>query len=106
MLCEDDAYVRDPAAVDFAFAAIEEGLTDIVGSPRHEDYASSPLSDNWPRYPADSREDGTCQMLRSHNTTFTAAREFLLVQRTALPYPSRAVKRRPLCCSSQVMNSG
>ena len=57
VLCEDDAYVRDPAAVDFAFASIEERLTDIVGSPRHEDYASSPLSDNWPRYPTDSREE-------------------------------------------------
>ena len=39
VMCEDDAYVRQPEAVGFAFARIEEGLTDLVGSPRHEDYA-------------------------------------------------------------------
>jgi hypothetical protein len=41
VLCEDDAYVRHPAEVDFAFSRIESGQTDIVGSPRHEDYAGS-----------------------------------------------------------------
>jgi hypothetical protein len=48
MLCEDDAYVRKPEAVDRAFRAITSGAVDIVGSPRHEDYASSPLQE-WPR---------------------------------------------------------
>ena len=38
VLCEDDAYVRTPAAVGEAFARIEDGSTDLVGSPRHEDY--------------------------------------------------------------------
>ena len=38
VLCEDDAYVRRPSAVGLAFEDIERGWTDIVGSPRHEDY--------------------------------------------------------------------
>ena len=38
VLCEDDAYVRTPQAVGDAFTAIRFGATDIVGSPRHEDY--------------------------------------------------------------------
>jgi hypothetical protein len=47
VLCEDDAYVRKPAEVARAFARIEDGELDIIGSPRHEDYASSPLQ-VWP----------------------------------------------------------
>lgn len=47
VLCEDDAYVRHPQAVGAAFSRIESGEVDIVGSPRHEDYASSPLQ-IWP----------------------------------------------------------
>jgi hypothetical protein len=47
VLCEDDAYVRHPKAVDEAFRKVITGHTDIVGSPRHEDYASSPLQ-VWP----------------------------------------------------------
>jgi hypothetical protein len=39
VLCEDDAYVRHPEAVGEAFGDIERGAWDIVGSPRHEDYA-------------------------------------------------------------------
>ncbi len=38
VLCEDDAYVRHPDAVGEAFGRIESGQTDLVGSPRHEDY--------------------------------------------------------------------
>ena len=34
MLCEDDAYVRRPGAVDAAFARIESGECDVIGSPR------------------------------------------------------------------------
>jgi hypothetical protein len=37
--CEDDAYVRKPIMVGVSFVAIEDGKTDIVGTPRHEDYA-------------------------------------------------------------------
>lgn len=56
VLCEDDAYVRCPKAVDASFAQIESGDTDIVGSPRHEDYASSPLME-WGEYtPGDFAE--------------------------------------------------
>jgi glycosyltransferase involved in cell wall biosynthesis len=47
VLCEDDAYVRHPKAVDEAFRKVITGHTDIVGSPRHEDDASSPLQ-VWP----------------------------------------------------------
>ncbi len=39
VLCEDDAYVRRPAAIGRAFHRIERGFVDIIGSPRHEDYA-------------------------------------------------------------------
>lgn len=38
VLCEDDAYVRWPWRVGSMFSRIIEGLTDLVGSPRHEDY--------------------------------------------------------------------
>jgi hypothetical protein len=48
VLCEDDAYVRKPDMVGLSFDMIEQGLTDIVGSPRHEDYAASPLQ-VWPQ---------------------------------------------------------
>ena len=34
MLCEDDAFVRSPAAVGEMFRQIETGATDIVASPR------------------------------------------------------------------------
>ena len=34
MLCEDDAYVRRPGAVDAAFRRVESGETDIVACPR------------------------------------------------------------------------
>jgi hypothetical protein len=37
--CEDDAYVRRSMDVANGFASIESGLYDLVGSPRHEDYA-------------------------------------------------------------------
>lgn len=57
LLCEDDAYVRRPHEIDRAFDALESGRTDIVGSPRHEDYADSPLSDNWPRFPTDDKTE-------------------------------------------------
>ncbi len=39
VLCEDDAYVRKPIMVGVSFVSIEDDKTDIVGSPRHEDYA-------------------------------------------------------------------
>src|SRR5439155_9908952 len=56
VLCEDDAYVRYPEGVNRAFSAIELGRCDIVGSPRHEDYASSPLQ-VWPRVPTDDKAE-------------------------------------------------
>lgn len=56
VLCEDDAYVRKPEAVDAAFLRIESGHTDIVGSPRHEDYESSPLMEWGPYTPGDLAE--------------------------------------------------
>lgn len=34
MLCEEDAFVRDPAKVDESFARIERGEVDVVGCPR------------------------------------------------------------------------
>ena len=34
MLCEDDAFVRRAGPVNFHFAQIEQGLTDVVGCPR------------------------------------------------------------------------
>lgn len=39
VMCEDDAYVRRPDAIGAHFYRIENGVTDLVGSPRHEDYA-------------------------------------------------------------------
>jgi hypothetical protein len=48
VLCEDDAYVRDPEVLRWAFAKLEAESVDIIGSPRHEDYASSPLQ-VWPQ---------------------------------------------------------
>jgi len=48
VLCEDDAYVRKPWAVNSAFRHIEDGLTDIVGSPRQEDYAGQ--FEEWPPF--------------------------------------------------------
>jgi hypothetical protein len=48
VLCEDDAYVRHPVAVGEAFADIESGTFDIVGSPRHEDYAGQTMK--WGTY--------------------------------------------------------
>lgn len=48
VLCEDDAYVRHADDVHVAFVSLEVGRADIIGSPRHEDYASSPLQE-WPR---------------------------------------------------------
>lgn len=56
VLCEDDAYVRRPGAVRAAFERIESGATDLVGSPRHEDYASSPLMEWGPYTPGDLAE--------------------------------------------------
>lgn len=35
MLCEDDAFIRRPGSVDAAFREVEEGRSDIVGSPRY-----------------------------------------------------------------------
>jgi glycosyltransferase involved in cell wall biosynthesis len=49
VLCEDDAYVRHPEAVWAAFTSVERRHVDIVGSPRHEDYAASPLQE-WGPY--------------------------------------------------------
>jgi hypothetical protein len=55
VLCEDDAYVRKPEAVGESFARIVLGLTDIVGSPRHEDYAGQTME--WgPYVPGDLAE--------------------------------------------------
>ena len=55
VLCEDDAYVRHPSAVGEAFRKIEDGQTDLVGSPRHEDYASNWME--WGEYrPGDLAE--------------------------------------------------
>lgn len=34
LLCEDDAFVRDPARIGEAFGRIESGETDVVGCPR------------------------------------------------------------------------
>ncbi len=56
VLCEDDAYVRHPEAVGEAFRSIEEGETDIVGSPRHEDYITSPVQEWGPYTPGDLAE--------------------------------------------------
>jgi hypothetical protein len=56
VLCEDDAYVRKPKAVDDAFRMLTSGQRDIVGSPRHEDYASSPLQE-WPRHLTQDHEE-------------------------------------------------
>lgn len=56
VLCEDDAYVRRPFEVHRAFDAIEVGRLDIVGSPRHEDYASSPLQ-VWPNKMTQDKEE-------------------------------------------------
>jgi len=56
VMCEDDAYVRHPGAVRAAFDRIESGETDIVGSPRHEDYATSPLQEWGPYRAGDLRE--------------------------------------------------
>lgn len=56
VMCEDDAYVRRPAAVAAAFERIEARATDLVGSPRHEDYMTSPLME-WGEYrPGDLAE--------------------------------------------------
>lgn len=55
VLCEDDAYIRHPEAVGEAFADIEEGRFDLVGSPRHEDYFGSFME--WDEYkPGDLAE--------------------------------------------------
>jgi hypothetical protein len=43
VLCEDDAYVRKPIMVGVSFVGIEDGKYDIVGSPRHEDYAGQTM---------------------------------------------------------------
>jgi len=56
VLCEDDAYVRHPKAVDDAFRLMTSGYTDFVGSPRHEDYAGSPLQ-VWPRHLTQSYDE-------------------------------------------------
>lgn len=56
VMCEDDAYVRKPLAVRNAFKIIESGETDIVGSPRHEDYVTSPLQEWGPYTPGDLAE--------------------------------------------------
>jgi hypothetical protein len=56
VLCEDDAYVRRPEAVAAAFARIETGATDLVGSPRHEDYVTSPFQEWGPYTPGDLAE--------------------------------------------------
>lgn len=56
VLCEDDAYVRRPGTVRAAFDRIEAGETDIIGSPRGEDYITSPLADWGPYQPGDLRE--------------------------------------------------
>jgi hypothetical protein len=56
VMCEDDAYVRHPGAVRAAFERIESGATDLVGSPRHEDYATSPLQEWGPYTPGDLAE--------------------------------------------------
>lgn len=56
VLCEDDAYVRHPGAVRAAFDRIEAGATDLVGSPRHEDYVTSPLQEWGPYTPGDLAE--------------------------------------------------
>jgi hypothetical protein len=50
VLCEDDAYVRHPSEVLLAFDKIEVGYADIVGSPRHEDYAGQAME--WGPYVA------------------------------------------------------
>jgi len=52
VLCEDDAYVRTPKAVDGAFRAMTSGSIDIIGSPRYED-ADNDYAE-WPDKP-----DGT-----------------------------------------------
>ena len=56
VLCEDDAYVRRPGSVEAAFARIQNGETDIVGSPRGEDYITSPVADWGPYRPGALRE--------------------------------------------------
>lgn len=55
VLCEDDAYVRKPKYVDWAFESIEIGHVDIIGSPRHEDYFGQ-FMDWGPFDPADQAE--------------------------------------------------
>ena len=56
VMCEDDAYVRHPEKVAWAFGLIESGATDLVGSPRHEDYVTSPLMEWGPYTPGDLAE--------------------------------------------------
>lgn len=48
MLCEDDAYVRHPGAVEAAFKVIEDGALDVIGSPRQENYWDSTIETEWP----------------------------------------------------------
>ena len=56
VLCEDDAYLRHPGIVRAAFDRIERGATDLIGSPRHEDYVTSPLQEWGPYTPGDLAE--------------------------------------------------
>lgn len=53
VLCEEDAFVRRPGAVRAAFDLIEDGYTDIVGSPRGEEHVTV----DWGPYdPTDTAE--------------------------------------------------
>ncbi len=58
MLCEDDAWVRTPGSVRAAFARIESGETDIIGSPRYQDRMSDPIEGSWGPLTKDFSEIG------------------------------------------------
>ena len=47
VLVEDDAYVRRPGMVDAMFRRIEDGLTDVIGSPRYQDRLTDPVEGQW-----------------------------------------------------------
>jgi len=59
--CEDDAYVRRPAAINEAFEDIEANAFDLVGSPRHEDYGGQ-FQEWGPYTPGDGRRAASWPM--------------------------------------------
>ena len=58
VLVEDDAYVRKPGMVDAMFRRIEDGLVDVIGSPRYQDRISDPVEGSWGPLTQDRSEIG------------------------------------------------